>query len=181
MKKAILIPGNGGAKPTDLWYPYIKKELEGNFEVIVKEFPDSVLAREKYWLPFLEELGADENTILIGHSSGAIAAMRYAEKHPILGSVLIGTYYTDLGLENERISGYFDRPWDWNAIQNNQKWIAIFASIDDPWIPIEEPRFLKEKLKVDYFESVDRGHFMGDTIPEVVQYIKHSCIYSRNS
>lgn len=172
--KIILIPGNGGANPaTDIWYPYVKKELEKEgFEVVARDFPDSVLAREKYWIPFLEELKADENTILIGHSSGAIAALRYAEKHLILGSILVGAYHTDLDLENEKISGYFDRPWDFEAIQKNQKWIAVFASSDDPWIPIEEPRYLNEKLKVDYFESHDRGHFMGETIPEVVNYIK---------
>lgn len=36
-----------------------------------------VTARESIWLPFMEtELHCDEKTIIIGHSSGAIAAMR---------------------------------------------------------------------------------------------------------
>lgn len=177
MKKVIFVPGNGGAKPSDIWYPYVKEALEKEgFEVIAKEFPDSVLAREKYWIPYLEELKADENTILIGHSSGAIAAMRYAENHKILGSILVGTYHTDLGIENEKISGYFDRPWNWEAIKKNQKWIAVFASLDDPWIPIEEPRFLNKMLNPDYFEYQDQGHFGQDldktTFPELVDYIK---------
>src|SRR5205823_3085454 len=124
------------------------KELEQmGLEVIAREFPDDILAREIYWVPFLKnDLKADENTILIGHSSGAIAAMRYAEKNRLLGSILVGGYYTDLGLETEKVSGYFTRPWDWQAIQNNQQWIALFASVDDPWIPIEEPRFIQQKL-----------------------------------
>lgn len=175
--KVILIPGNGGGKPTDNWFPYVTKELTAaGFEVISKEFPDSVLAREAYWIPFLKELKADENTILVGHSSGAIAAMRYAEKTPILGSVLIGAYHTDLGMDSEKISGYFDRPWDFQAIRNHQKWIGIFASTDDPWIPVEEPRFLNQKLQADYFEYEDQGHFGGDyykeTFPELVALIK---------
>lgn len=176
--KVIIAPGNGGAKPSDNWFPYVKRELgKDGLEVIVREFPDSMLAREKYWIPFLkDELKADENSILVGHSSGAIAAMRYAEKNRILGSILIGTYHTDLGMENEKISGYFDRPWDWDAIKNNQKWIAIFASTNDPWIPIEEPRFLNQKLSADYFEYTDQGHFGGDyfkeTFPELVSYIR---------
>jgi len=36
-----------------------------------------VVARESIWLPFMEkELQCDENTIIVGHSSGAEAAMR---------------------------------------------------------------------------------------------------------
>ena len=37
------------------------------------------------WLPFMkDELGVDENTIIIGHSSGACAAVRFAETHKVL-------------------------------------------------------------------------------------------------
>ena len=38
----------------------------------LKEMPDPVYAREKEWIPFiLNELGCDEDTVLVGHSSGA--------------------------------------------------------------------------------------------------------------
>ncbi len=91
MMKAIFIPGNGGGTPKDNWFPYLKRELEKlGITVIDQNFPDSDLARAKYWLPFIKTLGADENTILVGHSSGATAAMCYAEKNKILGSVLVG-------------------------------------------------------------------------------------------
>ena len=135
MIKAILIHGNGNSKPTDNWFPYLKKELEKlGVRVEAPQFPDTELARSVYWLPFLQnELHADEHTIIVGHSSGAIAAMRYAETHRILGSALIGAYYTDLGYENERLSGYFDTPWDWEAIESNQKWIIQFAGANDPY------------------------------------------------
>jgi len=112
MTKVIFIPGNGGGGPNDNWFPYLKEELEKEgVEVVAVQFPDSILARESYWIPFLEKLNADHETILVGHSSGAIAAMRYAENHTILGSVLVGTYYTDMGLEMEKKSEYFGRPW----------------------------------------------------------------------
>ncbi|MCX6987920.1 MAG: alpha/beta hydrolase, partial [Chlamydiae bacterium] len=93
MIRAILIHGNGNSKPTDNWLPYLKRELEKiGIKVEAPQFPDTELARSSYWLPFLEKLKADENTIIVGHSSGAIAAMRYAETHRILGSALIGAY-----------------------------------------------------------------------------------------
>lgn len=176
--RAIIIPGNGGEKPTDNWFPYLKKELEKiGIKVDVPEFPDPILARSSYWVPFIKNtLKPDENTILIGHSSGAIAAMRFAEKNQILGTVLVAAYHTDLGLENEKISGYFDTPWDFDAIRKNQKWIIQFASLNDPWIPIEEARFVHENLNSDYHEFIDQGHFGGDyykeTFPEAIEAIQ---------
>jgi predicted alpha/beta hydrolase family esterase len=113
-KKVIFIPGNGGGSPTDNWFPSVRTELEAaGLTVIAKEFPDNVLERASYWIPFLlDELKADENTILVEHSSGAIAEMRLVEKQPILGSVLVGAYYTDLDMDTEKQSGYFDTAWD---------------------------------------------------------------------
>ena len=152
--KVILIHGNGGSTINDTWFPYVKSELEKlNIEVVAKTFPDNKLARSEYWLPFLKnELKADKNTIIIGHSSGALATLRYAETNKILGSIIIGVSYTDLGDEMEKQSGYFNSPWNWEAIKDNQEWIVQFASSDDPYIPIEEPRFIHQKLNTEYHE-----------------------------
>lgn len=178
MTRAILIHGNGGGKPTDNWFPYLQRELEKiGIKTEAPQFPDADLARASYWIPFLKEtLKADENTIIIGHSSGAIAAMKFAEENRILGSVLVGAYHSDLGIEKEKLSGYFNAPWDWNAIKMNQRWIIQFAGVNDPWIPIEEARFIHKKLDTDYHESIDQGHFGGDcykeTFPEALEAIK---------
>ncbi|MES2215558.1 MAG: alpha/beta fold hydrolase [Pseudomonadota bacterium] len=176
MTKVIFLPGNGGSTTKDNWFPSVQKELEAaNLEVIAATWPDSILARSSFWLPFLEELGADEDTILVGHSSGAIAAMKFAETHKILGSVLVGAYHTHLGIEAEKQSGYFDAPWDFESIKRNQKWTIIFASQDDPWIPIAEPRYLHAQLACEYHEYTDQGHFGGDyykeTFPELSRAI----------
>lgn len=176
--KVILIHGNGGSTGTDNWFPYVKHALETEgFVVIAETMPDNVLARERIWLPFLKnELGADENTILVGHSSGAVAAMRFAETNKLYGSVLVGACYTDLGDEDEKASCYYDRAWQWDAIKANQNQIVQFASTDDPYIPIEEARYIHEKLATDYHESTDQGHFGEDTgkvtFPEVVEAVK---------
>lgn len=176
--KIIFAPGNGGGSPNDNWFPYLKRELEkSGVTVIASEFPDNVLARESYWVPFLKDnLKADEQSVIVGHSSGAIAAMRLAEKNRLLGSVLVGTYHTDLGIPAEIESGYFTRPWDWDAIKANQQWIIQFSGLNDPWIPIEEARFVHDKLKTEYHESVDGGHFGGDyykpEFPELLEALK---------
>lgn len=171
--KVILIPGNGGGGPNDFWFPYIRRELEKlGVRVIASEFPDNFLAREAYWVPFLKELGADQETVLVGFSSGAIAAMRFAEKDKLLGSVLVGAYHTDLGLDMEKKSGYFDRPWDWDAIRKNQEWIIQFAALDDPFISIDEARFVHQKLNTEYHELDNQGHYQKLEFPELLQALK---------
>src|SRR5579885_39511 len=178
--KIILIHGNGGGTMGDHWYPYIKENLEKTgVEVIARDFPDAQLARASFWLPFLKELEAGENTILIGHSSGAVAAMRFAEQNTILGSILVGACYTDLGDDTERASGYYDHPWNWEKIKQNQQWIVQFASTDDPYIPIAEAQYIHEHLNTEYYEYTDQGHFGTDSLnrpkkefPEIVAIVE---------
>lgn len=110
--KAILIHGNGGCTADDIWLPWLERELTAlGLDVTNQTFPDNIKARAQFWLPQLEALGADEHTILIGHSSGAVAAMRYAETHRLLGSILVGVCYTDLGDRFEAASGYYSAEW----------------------------------------------------------------------
>lgn len=177
--KAIIVPGNHDDNPEDKWFPYLERELPTlGILVINKKFPDAVLARKRYWLPFLKKLGADENTILIGHSSGAIAAMRFAEAHKILGSILVGAYISHMHIPDEIASGYFDVPWQWAKIKENQKWIVQFVSTDDPFIPIAEAREVHRRLNTEYREYTDEGHFGSrdnkTEFPEIVETIKRN-------
>ena len=171
--KIITIHGNGGGTAYEGWLPEVARELEhAGLEVINQTFPDNVKARAAYWLPHLTELGADANTVIIGYSSGAVAAMRYAETHPLLGSVLVGACYTDLGEASEKISGYYDAPWDWDAIKRHQRWILQFASPTDPYIPIAEARYIQKHLGTKYFELANRGHFQEKSFPELTKALK---------
>jgi len=175
--KVILIHGNGGGWPKENWLPPVARNLKKlGVRVIFRRFPDPVLARAKYWLPFIKKLGADEQTILVGHSSGAVAAMRYAEKHKILGSILVAACYTDLGVKEEKLSGYYDKPWNWLKIRNNQQWVTQFSSLDDQFVPIKEARFIHRKLSTEYHEFKHQGHFSTwdskTDFPQIVGMIK---------
>lgn len=171
--RIIFIPGNMGGNPTkDRWFPFLKTAFEAlGYTVIAKPFPDSVLARESRWVPFIESLGADANTILIAHSSGTLAAMRYAQKHEILGSVLVAAYHTHFWNPIEMLSGYFAKPWDFQAIKKNQKFIIQFASKNDGVIPVRESRQVHEFIGGDYTEFPDRNHFPQKEFPEIVEKV----------
>lgn len=165
--KALILPGNGNSPIDAIWYPKAKQYLqELGCTVIAQNMPDANLARATYWLPFIEEkIGDDENAILIGHSSGAIAIMRYLEMHKAKLAILVSAYHTDLGLEDEKVSGYFDDKWNFDAMKENAEHIVIISSRDDPYIDINEPRFLAEKLDCEYHEFKDLGHINTQDIP----------------
>jgi hypothetical protein len=182
--KVIIFPGNGDCHiDTDNWYAWVRDELRGGgYVVIAEDMPDPVVAHANIWLPHIENvLQADDNCIIIGHSSGGVAALRYLESHKLFGAIVIGVNYTDLGDAGEKESGYYDAMWQWDKIKSNVGWIAQFASTDDPYIPIDEPRFIHDQLSTEYYELSDRGHFMIDhndinnTFPEVLEVVdKHS-------
>jgi len=137
-------------------------------KVILENMPDPFVARKNIWLDHMKNgFECDESTLIVGHSSGAEAAMRYAELNKVFGIVLVSACHTDLGDSNEKKSGYYEDPWDWEAIRKNTRCIIQFGSSDDPFIPIDEMRFVSENLGSDYMEYEDKGHFQKGTFKEL--------------
>ena len=67
-------------------------EIPG-FTSVLRNMPDPITARRSIWLPFLkDDLEVDQDTIIIGHSSGACAAVRFAETNKVAGIILVGAY-----------------------------------------------------------------------------------------
>jgi predicted alpha/beta hydrolase family esterase len=156
----IFIHGNDTRHWSFGWASWLKAELENlGFETFFETMPDSIIARSKYWLPFLKDyVKAGSNDVLIGMSTGAVAAMRYAESNQILGSVLISPSYTDLDDEFEKQGGYFDEPWNWDNIKSHQNKIALVWGDDDPYIPTR-PEAARGFLSHQSFQALRRPKF----------------------
>ncbi|XP_076159087.1 serine hydrolase RBBP9 isoform X1 [Alosa pseudoharengus] len=176
LKKAIIVPGNGAGDVEHCnWYGWANKQINKipGMTSLLRNMPDPVTARETIWLPFMEEeLKCDEETVIIGHSSGAAAAMRYAETRKVFAIVLVGAYTSDLGDETERESGYFSRPWQWEQIRGNVSHIVQFGSTDDPFLPWEEQEEVANGLQAELHKYSDRGHFMNSQFPELIKVVK---------
>lgn len=173
--RIIYIHGNGAMHWNFGFASWLKKELDtSGFETFFETFPDSIIARSEYWLPFIKEhVKASENDVIVGWSSGAVAAMRYAESNKIRGSILISPSYTDLGDDLEKQSGYFDKPWNWENIKNNQEKIALFYGDNDPYIPQEQFKFIENKLNPKAVKVANGKHFIEHTdFPALLSYIK---------
>ena len=172
--RIIFIHGNGAQNWAFAWSPWLKTELEKlGYKTFFETMPDSIISRAKYWVPFLKDfVKVGENDVIVGWSSGAVCAMRYAEENKIKGSVLVAPSYTDLGDEMEKQSGYFDKPWDWQKIKSNQEKVALVYSEDDPFIPKNEFENIAENLKPDIIKFTDKKHFIEqEKIQEVLNYI----------
>src|SRR5947207_2256305 len=132
--RIIFIHGNQTTHWSFAWAAWLKTGLETlGFETFFETMPDSIIARAEYWLPFLKEhVKAGEHDVVVGYSSGAVAAMRYAEENRILGSVLVSPCYTDTGDELEKQSGYYDKPWEWERSKQTKKRLRLFGAMMIP-------------------------------------------------
>ena len=116
-QRIIIVPGMGCTPVRECnWYAWLQDELEKDpskrFTVALEDMPDPHAARESYWVPFIRDtLKFDEQTILVGHSSGCQAIMRIIEKHQVRGVILVAACHTDLDSAQERASEYYNRPW----------------------------------------------------------------------
>jgi predicted alpha/beta hydrolase family esterase len=166
--RVVLVPGNGcdGNLRDCNYYGAAEALLTSRgFDAQLKPMPDPLLARESVWLPFIADvLGADERSVLVGHSSGAAAALRFAESHKLRGLVLLAAYDSDLGDEDERASGYFSRPFDWQRIAANCSFIVQFAGARDRLVPVSVQRRVSELLgpAVEYLEYPRGDHFFAE-------------------
>ncbi len=174
--RVTFIHGNNTMHWSGKWCGWLKKELDNlGVESFFETFPDSIMARSKFWLPFLKGfVKVTEEDMLVGWSSGAVAAMRYAEQNKIGGSIIISPSYSDLGDELERVSGYFDKPWDWEAIKKNQKKITLVYGDDDPYIPQDQFEYIADKLSPEVVKIHSAGHFLEQsTFPELLEVVKN--------
>lgn len=161
LPRIVYIHGDGVTHWNWGWVARLQQELAAaGFPTSFQLFPDSIEARAQYWLPFLEEhVRAGEADVLLGWSCGAVAAMRYAQSHRVHGLVLVAPYYTDLGEEVVRRSGFVTEPWDFARIRNNTRHIAMFTSDRDPWISQREFGELEALLAAERCVCPGAGHF----------------------
>ena len=190
--RVVMVPGSGcGGEDIGkcLWYGWLRGRLEEalgseelkalqraageRVEVVLRSFPDPSESRMEAWLPFLrDELGCGEDCVLVGHSTGAQAALRFAEQHRVMGLVVVSACHTDCGNACDEASGYYRDPWHWDAIRaHSREFLAQFGSSDDFRVPYEEQRHVARCCQAEAHFFADRGHFQSSTFPELLDLL----------
>lgn len=131
---AIILHGTGD-KNTDFWFPYLKEKLEEKgFEVWLPQLPNAETPNLKDQLTFVLENGElNEDTVLIGHSSGAQLILSILEKiqTPVKQAILVSGYAKVLRATADAEKNEEDPNWE--KIKGKAKQFVFINSDNDPW------------------------------------------------
>lgn len=193
----IICPGNGCTNiRKSNWYGYLAKELHAKqIPCICENFPDPYEAKRSVWIPFIHEKvlqakssndkKSNNEIILVGHSSGAQAILRYTEEYPIKAAILVAATYSDLGDAGERASGYYPYIGQDGKVHKNEYKFDImkqncpiwyqFHSDNDPFIPVTEAEQIRDGLELtepNYQLLSGRSHFFEPPFPELIHVLE---------
>ena len=181
-KRVFIIHGwTGNPREPMLWWLKVNLEKSGQ-EVFTPEMPETDTPKIESWVGKLKEVvEPDLNTILVGHSIGCQAVVRFIETLPqgakITGVVLIAPWMEldAKTMEEEGEDGIeIAKPWVETPINFEKvkshigKTVAIFSD-DDPYVPIASQRDLfKKELNAEIITEHNKGHFApSDNITEL--------------
>ncbi|MBW7944109.1 serine hydrolase family protein [Patescibacteria group bacterium] len=172
MKKALILHGTDGSSKEN-WFPWLKAELEKNgYQVWVPDLPHPEkpnIDRYNKHIFSLTSGQLDEETILIGHSSGAVAILGLLEALPddvkVEAAYLVGSFKDDLGWE--KLTELFARPFDFEKIKKKSKSFYFIHSDNDPYCPLDHARYLHTQLGGELIVLPGQQHFSIGTAGEV--------------
>ncbi|MEM4359442.1 MAG: alpha/beta hydrolase [Candidatus Bilamarchaeaceae archaeon] len=151
MSTVFIIHG-WGANPESNWFPWLKKELEKRgYKVFVPAFPDSDFPNLAKWLKEFEKYRKyiDKNTIFVGHSLGVPFILNILERldHSVKAAFLVAGFVGSIG---DEFDGYIRdismRTFNWKKIRQNCKRFVVFASDNDPYVPMKKTKELRDLL-----------------------------------
>ncbi len=167
MKNALLLHGTS-ANPNMNWFDWLKDKLEKDgYKVWVPQLPGSEHPDMNSYREFIfgSNWEFDDNSIIVGHSSGAVAALSLLEAMPegaqIDTAVMVGVYRPE---EKE----YSTRePIDIEKVHNKAKRFVFVHSDNDHLCPLEDAQFFADKLNGELLIVPGGRHF------SEMQDIKH--------
>jgi predicted alpha/beta hydrolase family esterase len=160
--------------PEENWFPWLKDELNKiGIPTEVPQFSNSKFPDRDTWLKEASELKIGSDTILIGHSLGAVLILKMLERDTKIKAIyLVAPFLNDLGWQSTEDSHFFDQSFDWQKIKNNCLHIEVLGSINDPYVPTEQVREIGEHLGVKV-EILDvYKHFNMKEFPYLLEKIK---------
>ncbi|MFH1200901.1 MAG: class I tRNA ligase family protein, partial [bacterium] len=170
----VLLHGYNGT-PEGIFFPWLKKELEKvNFKYQAPILPNPSNPTEEEQVNFvLKNCKFDSNTILLGHSLGAVVAMKVLEKldKKIAGLVLVGGFVEHNFKDRPRpFDKTFKWKFDFNKIKKQVGFVRILSDLADYAVPIEQGRILAKKLNGTLIEKTgEKPHFTNDKEPLILK------------
>jgi hypothetical protein len=167
MKNALILHGTQGNSKEN-WFPWLKKELEKRkYKVWLPDLPqsDKPVLRNYFQFVFSNpEWRFDSGSVIIGHSSGAVAALGILNELP--SDVVIDTCILVAIFEKNSPGGkwepngeLFNYKFDFNKIKAKAKKFVFVISDNDPYCPAKYVKKLANKFKAELVLTHGDGHF----------------------
>lgn len=175
MKKALLLHGTSADSQSN-WLPWLKTELEtAGWKVWTPDLPNADEPNIKRYNEHLfadKDLVLDNETIIVGHSSGSVAALGALQALPagttVKQCILIGSFKDDLGWKT--LGGLFEQPLDFDQIKTHCPDFLLLHSDNDPYCPLEHAQYLAEKLGGRLQIEPGQKHFSEETDPKYTSF-----------
>lgn len=175
MKKALILHGTDGNSKEN-WFEWLQVELEKiGWNVWVPDLPQADtpnIARYSNFIFSHENWSFDEETILVGHSSGAVAILGLLQHLPegvkVGNCYLVGAFKNDLGWD--ALKELFAEPLDFGVIKSKAKNFTFIHSDNDPYCPLEHAEFLSTQLNGELIIKEGQGHFSTGNNPEYTTF-----------
>lgn len=161
MKNAVILHGTENTHEGN-WFPWLTAELKKNgYEVFSPDLPHAERPNIQRYTEFLlPRWQYNRDTILVGHSSGAVGALGLLQAlpdHTLIKCVYLVSCFTD-NLGNPE-SELFLKPLDYDRIRTKSDKFFIFHSDNDPYVPLWHAERLRDLLHADLQVIPGEGHF----------------------
>ena len=166
MKNALILHGTS-ANPHANWFDWLKGKLEASgYKVWVPQLPNAVHPDMQTYREFIfsSDFNSNEETLIIGHSSGAVATLSLLESLPqdkkIDTAVMVGVYRP----ENHSYSS--KEPIDVNKVKGKAKRMVFVHSDNDPYCPLEGAEYFAKNLNAELLVIPNNDHFSYELNPK---------------
>src|SRR5690349_15190215 len=132
--RALLLHGKDKTSQ-DIWYPWLKSEL--NSIGVTCELPDLPHAespRIADWLAAIDHFAPSEDTILIGHSRGGMAILRWLEARNTRVAKVVLVAANSANIADASRGDFYSGPYDFEAIKSRCDDFVVMHSKDDEWV-----------------------------------------------